>query len=809
MTAPSEIFPMICAPKLPKATAFLVKLTDSSLRSLQDWQKKVASVGDGGGGGIGGNIVINGREGRICFSKNSDSFRFTISDISRDLGPQGLQEVVQQNSETGLWQLIGSVTHRMQILATDDTYQSTKRKALQAEEDAKKVSAKVLKQPKLGASKASNKIWQKINQASAATSTRPLTPVRGTSSNVNEDWPFYSAWDRQVLRRTLASKMLQSRQNVCSEGNGDVAEKLVPPEASLVDPLDNILSDRRLSRKCMKRSSANLTADTTSPKQLALDGGKTTSTNDEQKSDSGSAGLDKESSADIVKRVHTGGAGGLVAQNVRKHPKEANKQENWTMMMETEEDDHRTTVTLKDASSDERRSDMTNDWLATFPEIKTLDERKQYKDIFDCDYPVYMKTYEKLRSIAAEFEMLGKKLNGFRKGSDEYKGIERDICIKYKKFYEDVGGHQAPCQRIRYPTTVFELNAVSLLFLIIDREHVAVGSVASDTVVHPSVAVDFGNEVEEEGDGSIGSVTGPAPAAAAVAGALSRGQWPISDRRTPVIRGISSNILRSIAGPTSKLLGTKFVPNLSLAGKRQASSDYSVSVAQGASTRGHRARGRPRGGRGSGRGRGRGQHKIVRSEGVFSEGVGESLNANRNEYDPDYLDICSRAETSTILRSDFSESDESALSALFDQTGFGPAVPADGTDTFPDNKVLRPVKSEPSLELPSEFHVKPEALDNVSGIPVGQLICVHLPNILRGIIEETDVGNLTEAKERNIAEPSNKHVFESVREGFLGTLVIFRSGRMMLRVLDAGGFSKRFFLLSSVTNCVSQVCCIL
>lgn len=90
-------------------------------------------------------------------------------------------------------------------------------------------------------------------------------------------------------------------------------------------------------------------------------------------------------------------------------------------------------------ASSEEINDNNVDYLKLFPPIRNADERRKYKDLFDQDYNQYMDAYNKLHDVALEFEKLGEKLDKLidKKQSSEYKSIEKEIYIKYKKFVQD------------------------------------------------------------------------------------------------------------------------------------------------------------------------------------------------------------------------------------------------------------------------------------------------------------------------------------------------------------------------------------
>uniref|UniRef100_A0A336LSU4 CSON015243 protein n=1 Tax=Culicoides sonorensis TaxID=179676 RepID=A0A336LSU4_CULSO len=107
-----------------------VKLTDSALRAIEEYQRNPNKLGPP-------SIQFLGNEGYLTFpSANGDQkFSFQINE-SKDQGPQGSLECVQQNSQRTL-ETLGTLPYRMRIQANDDVYETTRHKMAKETENSK------------------------------------------------------------------------------------------------------------------------------------------------------------------------------------------------------------------------------------------------------------------------------------------------------------------------------------------------------------------------------------------------------------------------------------------------------------------------------------------------------------------------------------------------------------------------------------------------------------------------------------------------------------------------------------------------
>uniref|UniRef100_A0A3B1KHY0 Elongation factor for RNA polymerase II 2 n=1 Tax=Astyanax mexicanus TaxID=7994 RepID=A0A3B1KHY0_ASTMX len=135
-----------CGRNAERITVLHVKLTETAIRALESYQncKNVLSSRP--------TIHFQGLQGRIKIPKTdvsdgSHNFDFYLSNVGKD-NPQGSFECIQQNvSSSGASHLssLGTVQDKITVCATNDSYQVTRERMTQAEEDTRKRGTKVIK----------------------------------------------------------------------------------------------------------------------------------------------------------------------------------------------------------------------------------------------------------------------------------------------------------------------------------------------------------------------------------------------------------------------------------------------------------------------------------------------------------------------------------------------------------------------------------------------------------------------------------------------------------------------------------------
>ncbi|KAB5549249.1 hypothetical protein PHYPO_G00065250 [Pangasianodon hypophthalmus] len=135
-----------CGRNADRITVLHVKLTETAIRALENYQncKNVPSSRP--------TIHFQGLQGRIKIPKSDISdgshiFDFYLSNVGKD-NPQGSFECLQQHvSSSGGPHLssLGAIQDKITVCATNDSYQVTRERMTQAEEDTRKRGTKVIK----------------------------------------------------------------------------------------------------------------------------------------------------------------------------------------------------------------------------------------------------------------------------------------------------------------------------------------------------------------------------------------------------------------------------------------------------------------------------------------------------------------------------------------------------------------------------------------------------------------------------------------------------------------------------------------
>ncbi|XP_030623105.1 RNA polymerase II elongation factor ELL2 [Chanos chanos] len=130
-----------------RITVLHVKLTETAIRALENYQNCKNNVPS-----LQPKIQFQGLQGRINIPRTdshdgSHNFDFYLSNVGKD-NPQGSFECIHQYiSSSGVPHLasLGTVQDKITVCATSDSYQVTRERMTQAEEDTRKRGTKVIK----------------------------------------------------------------------------------------------------------------------------------------------------------------------------------------------------------------------------------------------------------------------------------------------------------------------------------------------------------------------------------------------------------------------------------------------------------------------------------------------------------------------------------------------------------------------------------------------------------------------------------------------------------------------------------------
>ncbi|OXB66907.1 hypothetical protein ASZ78_013568 [Callipepla squamata] len=179
-----------CGKAADSVSVLHVKLTETAVRALESYQSRKDLVPSQP------SIQFQGRQGLIKIPKvdhpnESHTFNFYLSNVGKD-NPQGSFDCVQQTaSSSGASQLssLGLIQNKITVCATNDSYQMTKERMTQAEEELRNRSAKVIKPggPYLGKRvqirKAPQSIPDPVPERKRSTPINPANTIRKTHAN--------------------------------------------------------------------------------------------------------------------------------------------------------------------------------------------------------------------------------------------------------------------------------------------------------------------------------------------------------------------------------------------------------------------------------------------------------------------------------------------------------------------------------------------------------------------------------------------------------------------------------------------------
>ncbi|XP_040397053.1 RNA polymerase II elongation factor ELL2 isoform X1 [Cygnus olor] len=179
-----------CGRAAGNVTVLHVKLTETAVRALESYQGRQDLISSQP------SIQFQGLQGLVKIPKvdlpnEVHTFNFYLSNVGKD-NPQGSFDCVQQTvSSSGALQLscLGFVQNKITVCATNDSYQMTRERMTQAEEESRNRSAKVIKPggPYLGKRVQIRKAPQSVPDAAPerkrSTPINPANTIRKTHTN--------------------------------------------------------------------------------------------------------------------------------------------------------------------------------------------------------------------------------------------------------------------------------------------------------------------------------------------------------------------------------------------------------------------------------------------------------------------------------------------------------------------------------------------------------------------------------------------------------------------------------------------------
>ncbi|XP_019614539.1 PREDICTED: RNA polymerase II elongation factor ELL-like [Branchiostoma belcheri] len=507
----------------PKS-AVLVRLTDSALRALEEYQTLKGTHQKP-------SIQFRNNEGVITVPvrkseenpQGTKTFKFTLSSAQ-----QGVTECVQQGrrslGDTQLQQ-VNNIQQKLTVHATDDVYQTTRQRVTQVEEEWKKNQTKVLDKlgPKIGrkvkikhpsqpippsrkhtksaihsssfriqkqtakqrtlhsvstASKPSPSVNSSRNnhERQTAVSKRPCrervvhllamkpykkpelilrlnkdgisdktslpdilkeiatlgkddnyTLNKATFSDVQEDWPFYTSEERQLVKRRLA-QMRQSPSCSPTTTTHDSPPSLQgssqqPVQASK-RPLDS-LDQQVAAKKPRVRISANTGA--LGSQNCAINSQAFPVQSNEATSTQSTPSPDSQ----VDDRFD------VKAFDKKEEERAQRKREKTKAIRSANGKDRKVKDAPSSPSANEQSvatstSEMPT-YISHYPPISKYDQRQSYKMDFNREYEEYKQLYANIQKVSQRFSDLEAELRKLPEGSNNYKRIQKQVLQEYDK----------------------------------------------------------------------------------------------------------------------------------------------------------------------------------------------------------------------------------------------------------------------------------------------------------------------------------------------------------------------------------------
>ncbi|KRY43544.1 Cytochrome b-c1 complex subunit Rieske, mitochondrial [Trichinella spiralis] len=818
--ASSEIFTLAQRDvNLPQLTAFVIKLTDSSLQSLQDSVR--TCNGYAGSSSKSGSIEFQPDDCRISFGPDAQAFKFTLSKV-QDASSKGPQDAIEQCRDGGEWIKLGAVRHRIKVLATDDSYHNIKKKALRAEEEAKKSALKVLKQPKEGVSKASEKIWNKVQDAMNASSKKGsvtsasssfqssgssqlVSPPRSNghqrhqlSSSTSSSLPTKSRFDitkksvreriihHLIIRPSTASGMLN---RLLKEGLSDVDRQQFEATFNSVAQVRGGKSQSStagsgcvydLQPQCFSEVSCDWPFYTNYERQLVrreLNNGAQSSRGrnayviddiiPKKESSRRSVISDVSSSARIPPKEQSFSAGKKTTNGypeLTTHHRQANPHSASTTLQSRKRPadvdsqmpkpkkpppiEQHVAVTSNGyghcssemgvSNHDSNGSPPSNcSFWKDFPSIDSDEQRRRYKQAFDNDYPEYISCYEQLNQFYEEIAIMVNQLKQYDKNSDEYSQLERDICSKYHRWEED-----KTIDEVRNRHYQLRLKLAVLKARVQDYDDRKAIPMASRPPRLPLPGSSRG--VTPRLPNSMPTRARPLPNLAKA-----------GQRQTP-------NVAQSLGSSSSAAAAASRTKTLTRANNNNNASPKAALPDN------------PRGSaRGGNRFRGNMKSRLMTSEGIFSEGFTNELEI-KSASDVDHYGEVVVEESFKKEIPD--ETDEEALEKLFYK---------ENSEKLPTNFVTL-LSSPVFVQLPCA----------IANVAQRMLDCVPLKE-----------GNANSV-ENDLEKGRETHVLEKFPEGHLGKLQLHKSGKVTLKLNSAHSLPLLMPVQINSDNFVEKLVCL-
>ncbi|XP_073242271.1 RNA polymerase II elongation factor ELL2-like isoform X2 [Porites lutea] len=424
-----------------------VKLTDSCLRALEEYQSAEVSPRRKP------TIQFSGYQGSVSIplkgDENTAKFELDCS-VLQSPRQQGGMDCVQQPSGSKDIRTVGTVTHKINVRATDDSYQMTQQRMKEVEEERKGVSTKVINMPKKGSKKVIKGLSIHKPQNSVNSTVRRQIKSVSVGVKVSSSGPSKSLRERVIhLLAVKPYKKLELISRLTKDG-----VNLQKDKNSLTVLLQQVETwpgysemDRQALRRKMKveMNDNPVVTSTSSPP-------KNTQTTKQPSKRVCSSESDRSSKRQRVAHINKNN-NIVMKESISKDspiatPKtspDSQTEDQSYPAVKKEVVDSSTTANLEN-SINGVNSLESPEFMRKYKPITTYEQRCSYKRDFQAEYRVYEGLKEKMDSVSTKFTELQNKRQQFPEGSEKRKDTDDEIVQLYQKIQKDTMWQQTKKQ---------------------------------------------------------------------------------------------------------------------------------------------------------------------------------------------------------------------------------------------------------------------------------------------------------------------------------------------------------------------------
>ncbi|KAM9367962.1 RNA polymerase II elongation factor ELL2 [Phaethornis superciliosus] len=488
-----------CEGRSPNITCMHVKLTETALRAMESYQEYKSHVSSQP------SVQFQGSQGLLKIPKVGQPnemhvYNFSVSSVGKD-NPQGSFECVQQvASSSGASQLscLGLVQNKITVCPTSDSYQTTRERMAQAEEESRNRSAKVIKPG--GASlgkrpqvrRAPQSIPDVVPERKRSTPMNPANTIRRTQAqNAVAQRPYRDRVIHLLALRSYKKPELLARLQRDGVNQKDKNSLgIILQQVANLNPKDNSYSlkdslfkeiqkqwpgyneiDKQsleliLSRKLCSSQNANSTShlecSEASDKDAPSNTAQRSSSQDRHPTRTSRTAL-RIPAPNVGKVKPPKPVGNQQPKKVKENKEDKNKTQDTSSVSEEEkslrkeETDKLNKASPLDssegvkkpctASKESPSSEEQRDYLIKYKPIVLWEQRQRYKEDFNAEYDEYRSLHARIESVNRRFMELDQQWRLLSPGSKEYQMLQEEVLEEYRKVKESTPSyHEEKCR---------------------------------------------------------------------------------------------------------------------------------------------------------------------------------------------------------------------------------------------------------------------------------------------------------------------------------------------------------------------------